>query len=160
MTIAEWCLFGAVMLYLLTIAPVKALGRREFDNSTPRDPAFYEDAVRKRALGAHLNGVETFPFFAAAVLLAEFQSAPQHLVDLLAAGFLLMRLAYVAAYIADRPTLRTVLWNVAFAFNVSLFFLAGFGLRGAVVAMIAGLASAAAIGAVLGEITRRNASRA
>jgi uncharacterized MAPEG superfamily protein len=157
MTIAEWCLFGAVMLYLLTVAPVKALGRREFDNSAPRDPAFYEDPVRKRALGAHLNGVETFPFFAAAVLLAEFRDAPQHLVDLLACGFLLMRLAYVAAYIANRPTLRTVLWNIAFAFNVSLLFLPGFGLRGAVVAMVAGLASAAAIGALLAMITRRNA---
>jgi hypothetical protein len=25
MTIAEWCVFGAVMLYLLTIAPFKAI---------------------------------------------------------------------------------------------------------------------------------------
>ncbi len=49
MTVAEWCLFGAVMLYLLTIAPAKALGHREFDNSAPRDPAFYEHPVRKRS---------------------------------------------------------------------------------------------------------------
>lgn len=157
MTIAEWCLFGAVMLYLLTVAPVKALGRREFNNAAPREPTFYEDPLRKRVLGAHLNGIETYPFFAVAVLLAEFRQAPQDLVDLLASGFLLMRLAYVGAYIADRPTLRTVLWNVAFAFNVSLFFLPGFGLRGAFVAMIAGLASAASIGALLIVITRQNA---
>jgi hypothetical protein len=39
MTVAEWCVFGAVMLYLLTIAPFKAIGFRHFDNSKPRDPA-------------------------------------------------------------------------------------------------------------------------
>ena len=76
MTIAEWCIFASVMLYLLTIAPIKWLGFRQFDNANPRDPAFYENPLRARALGAHLNGIETFPFFAAAVLLAEFREQP------------------------------------------------------------------------------------
>jgi uncharacterized MAPEG superfamily protein len=69
MTGAEWCLFGAVLLYLVTLAPTKGLAPREFDNANPRDPKFFEHPVRKRALGAHINGIETFPFFAAAVLL-------------------------------------------------------------------------------------------
>ena len=73
MTIAEWMLFAAVLLYLLTVAPVKAVGHKWFDNSNPRDPAFYTPGIAARALGAHLNGIETFPFFAAAVLLAEFR---------------------------------------------------------------------------------------
>jgi uncharacterized MAPEG superfamily protein len=60
MTIAEWCLFGAAILYLATVAPAKAIGHREFDNASPRDPSFYEHPVRKRALGAHINGIETF----------------------------------------------------------------------------------------------------
>jgi uncharacterized MAPEG superfamily protein len=41
MTAAEWCVFGTLMLYLLTIAPIKWIGFRRFDNSKPRDPAFY-----------------------------------------------------------------------------------------------------------------------
>jgi len=81
MTIAEWCLFGAVMLTYLTLAPVKPLAGREFDNADPRNPAFYEKAIRKRALGAHINGIETFPFFATAVLLSELRRAPQNCVD-------------------------------------------------------------------------------
>ncbi len=93
MTVAEWCVFGTVMLYLLTIAPFKAIGFRRFDNSKPRDPAFFEDPLRARALGAHLNGIETFPFFAAAVLLAEFRTGPQHLIDELAVLFLIVRIA-------------------------------------------------------------------
>ena len=149
MTIAEWCLFGAVMLYLLTIAPAKALGHREFDNNAPRDPAFYEHPVRKRALGAHVNGIETFPFFAVAVLLAEFRHAPQLWVDGLAVGFLVCRIAFVAAYVGNRAVLRTTMWNVAMAFNLAIFFLSGFGVGGAVMALAIGAGFALAVGLLL-----------
>ncbi len=123
MTIAEWCIFGTVILYLLTIAPVKAMGFRRFDNSKPRDPAFYDNPIAARALGAHLNGIETFPFFATAVLLAEFHAGPQRLIDELAVLFLIVRIAYVFTYLGDRPTLRTILWNIGFAINVAIFFM-------------------------------------
>src|SRR6266576_6101599 len=123
MTVAEWCVFASVLLYLLTIAPFKALGAGQFDNSKPRDPAFYQDPIRSRALGAHLNGIETFPFFAAAVLLAEFRAAPQNLINELAVLFLIVRSAYVFTYLGDRPTLRSILWGIGFAINVGIFFL-------------------------------------
>ena len=123
MTIAEWCVFGAVLLYLLTIAPVKWIRFRRFDNSKPRDPGFYEDPIAARALGAHLNGIETFPFFAVAVLLAEFRLSPQRLIDELAVLFLIVRIAYVFTYIGNRPTLRSILWNIGFAINVAIFFM-------------------------------------
>ena len=123
MTIAEWCVFGALMLYLLTIASVKWTGYRRFDNAKPRDPAFYEDPIRARALGAHQNGIEAFPFFAAAVLLAEFRLAPQHLIDELAVLFLIVRIAYVFTYLGNRPTLRSILWSIGFAINIAIFFL-------------------------------------
>jgi uncharacterized MAPEG superfamily protein len=121
MTIADWCLLGAVLLYLLTLAPVKAIGHRDFRNSTPRDPAFYSTPMRERALGAHLNGIETFPFFAAAVLLAEFRSARQPVVDGLALAFLVVRFLFVVAYLANRSTTRTLLWNLGFFVNVAIF---------------------------------------
>ena len=129
MTIAEWMIFGAVLLYLLTVAPVKVVGHPRFDNSNPRDAAFYTPGIRARALGAHINGIETFPFFAAAVLLAEFRSQPQHLIDLLALAFVAVRLAFVAAYLGNRPTLRTLLWNLGFAVNAAIFFLPWWGPR-------------------------------
>jgi uncharacterized MAPEG superfamily protein len=59
MTIAEWTVLAAVLLYLLTVAPVKPIGQPTFDNANPRDPTFYTPGVRARALGAHLNGIET-----------------------------------------------------------------------------------------------------
>ena len=127
MSIAEWMIFVSVLLYLLTVAPVKPLGQvlgeRRFDNSKPRDPLFYEAGIKSRALGAHLNGIETFPFFAAAILLAEFRHMPQLRIDLLAVAFVAVRLLYVSAYLGDWPTTRTLLWNAGFAINVAIFFM-------------------------------------
>jgi len=123
MTVAEWCVFATLMLYLLTIAAVKWIGFCRFDNSRPRNPAFYDDPIASRALGAHQNGIEAFPFFAVAVLLAEFRAAPQNLINELAVLFLIVRIAYVLTYLGDRPTLRSILWSVGFAINAAIFFL-------------------------------------
>jgi uncharacterized MAPEG superfamily protein len=123
MTVAEWCVFGTLMLYLLTIASVKWIGFRRFDNARPRDPDFYQDPIRARALGAHQNGIEAFPFFAVAVLLAEFRLGPQRLIDELAVLFLIVRIAYVFTYLGNRPALRSILWSIGFAINIAIFFL-------------------------------------
>ena len=123
MTVAEWCVFASLMLYLLSIASVKWLGFGRFDNSKPRDAAFYEDPISARALGAHQNGIEAFPFFAAAVLLAEFRACPQNLINELAVLFVIVRIAYVFTYIGNRPTLRSILWSIGFAINIAIFFL-------------------------------------
>ena len=118
MTLAEWCVFGAVALYLLTIVPIKWFSAQQYDNAKPRDPAFYQDAIRSRALGAHQNGIETFAFFAIAVLLAEFRVAPQSRIDELAVLFLIVRTAYVLTYVGNRPRLRSILWNLGFIINI------------------------------------------
>jgi uncharacterized MAPEG superfamily protein len=111
------------MLYLLTIVPIKWIGFRRFDNSKPRDPGFYAEPLAARALGAHQNGIEAFPFFAVAVLLAEFRAGPPHLIDELAVLFLIVRIAYVLTYLGDRPTLRSILWSLGFAINAAIFFM-------------------------------------
>jgi uncharacterized MAPEG superfamily protein len=123
MTIAEWCLFGSVLLNIGSLAPAKAAGFREYDNADPRNPRFYKHPLRKRAWGAHQNGLEAFPFFAAAVLLAELRQAPQGWIDGLALVFLALRTAYVLAYVGDRATLRSLIWTTAFLVNVGLFLL-------------------------------------
>jgi len=123
MTIAEWCIFASLMLYLLTIIGAKAAGGRAFDNANPRNPDFYADPIRARALAAHQNGIEAFPFFAAAVLLAEFRLGPQRLIDELAVLFVIVRIAYVFTYVGNRPTLRSILWALGFAINIAIFFM-------------------------------------
>ena len=122
MTIAELCLLGAVLLTILSIMPAKFDGRRAYDNAKPRDPAFYTPGLRARSQGAHLNGYEAFPFFAAAVILAEMRAVPQGTVNALAVAFLAARIAYVLFYLTDRPTLRSVVWAVGVGCNLAIFF--------------------------------------
>jgi uncharacterized MAPEG superfamily protein len=122
MTIAELCLLAAVLIYIGAIGLAKGSNIKAFDNGNPRDAAFYASGFRKRALGAHNNGIEAFPLFAAAVLLAEMRHASQGLIDALAVGFIVLRIAYVAAYVGDKPTLRSVIWCAAFAVNLAIFF--------------------------------------
>jgi uncharacterized MAPEG superfamily protein len=105
----------------------KAVGYKTFDNSSPRDPAFYKPGIAARALGAHVNGIETFPFFALSVLLAEFRLLPQNWIDELAIAFVVIRLLFVIAYLSNRPTARTLLWNLGFAVNTAIFFLPWWG---------------------------------
>ncbi len=121
MSLADWCVLGLVVLAIAAVGVAKQRGRGEYDNANPRDPNFYADPFRRRALGAHQNSLEALPLFAAAVLLAEFRHVPPDLVNGLALGFIAARLAYIAAYLADKATLRSLVWTVAFALNVALF---------------------------------------
>ena len=52
-----------------------------------------------------------------------FGPAPQNLINELAVLFLIVRVAYVFTYLGNRPTLRSILWNIGFAINVAIFFL-------------------------------------
>jgi uncharacterized MAPEG superfamily protein len=122
MTLADLCLPAAMVVAIAAIAIPKVIARRQFDNARPRDPAFYQDPFRARALGAHQNSLESFPLFAAAVILAEMRGASQPVIDGLAVVFVLARIAYVAAYYGDRPTLRSALFGLGFAVNLAIFF--------------------------------------
>ena len=121
MTIAELCLLGAVILTIVSIVPAKLNGAREYDNGNPRDPRFYTPGLRVRSQGAHLNGYEAFPFFAASVILAEMRLVPQSMVNALAAAFLVARILYVLLYLTDRPTARTAAWSVGLLCNLAIF---------------------------------------
>jgi len=120
LTIADLCILGAVAAYLLPITIVKYSSLKAFDNARPRDPAFFADPFRSRGLGAHLNGQEGFAFFAAAVILAQLRGAAQPRVDELAVAYVVLRLVFVAAYLADKPKLRSPAWALGFAVNVAL----------------------------------------
>ncbi len=122
MTIADLCLLAAVILTIASIAPAKLNGAREYNNAYPRDPGFYTAGLRARSQGAHLNGYEAFPFFAAAVILAEMRGVPQPAVNALAVAFIVARIGYVVLYLTDRPRLRSMVWSVGFACNLMIFF--------------------------------------
>jgi uncharacterized MAPEG superfamily protein len=119
MTLALWCVFLAAWLPVLT-AGIAKYGL-PFDNHNPREFMARSVGYRRRAYDAHLNGFEGFPFFAAAVIVAQMRNAPQSTVDVLAFVYVISRLGYTGAYIADQATLRSALWTVGFLAVSAIF---------------------------------------
>ncbi|PWG61548.1 MAPEG family protein [Spiribacter halobius] len=125
MTLALWTLLIAAIIPYIFAGLAKSRG--DFDNARPRTWLAQVEGWRQRAHWAQLNSYEAFPPFAAAVLTAELTDADQAWVNGLALLFVLLRLAYGAAYITDRPTLRSSLWTAAFACVAGLFVAAAVG---------------------------------
>jgi uncharacterized MAPEG superfamily protein len=120
MTIALWCILLAALMPLLTTGIAKKLGG-SYNNHDPRTRAQSYEGMARRAYSAHQNGFEAFPLFAAAVLVAEMKGGPRVTVDMLAMAYVGFRAAYTAAYIYDRPSLRSVLWVLALAAAIGIF---------------------------------------
>jgi uncharacterized MAPEG superfamily protein len=120
MTIAFWAVFAACLLPVFCAWLAKA-GGKGFDNARPRDWVEKQTGWRLRAEWAQRNHYEVFPAFAAAVLVAHLAGAPRHWADALAVGFVVLRLAYIAAYVLDRPSLRSALWTLGFLCVLGLF---------------------------------------
>ncbi len=120
MTIAFWCVLVAGFLPYFGTLTAKIGGER-FDNSNPRDWLDAQSGFRKRANAAQHNSFEAFPFFAAAVIVAHVAGAPQGRIDLFAVMFILARLFYIAFYVADMATLRSLAWFVGIGSVVALF---------------------------------------
>ena len=120
MTIAFWCVLVAGFLPYFGTLTAK-IGGDSFDNRNPRDWLDAQSGFRKRANAAQHNSFEAFPFFAAAVIIAHVAGAPQGRIDLFAVVFILARLFYIAFYLADKATLRSLAWFVGIGSVVALF---------------------------------------
>ena len=120
MSTALWCVLIAGLLPYAATLTAKIGGTR-FDNANPRDWLGNQSGFRRRANAAQLNSFEAFPLFAAAVIVAEMQGAPQARIDLLALVFVVARIAYLGLYLADLATLRSLAWFVGIASAVAIF---------------------------------------
>lgn len=121
MTIAYWCvLFMGLLPYVA--AGIAKKGLEGYDNGMPRQWLAKQTGFRARANAAQANLFESLPFFFAAVIIASIANAPQARVDLLAIGFVVVRIAYLVCYVANWPTTRSVLWLAGIACVVSIFF--------------------------------------
>ena len=128
MTIAKWCILAACLLPVLTVGMAKASllkPRREggFDNHHPREWEAKLTGWQARAKAAQDNGFEALPLFIAGVIFAQMANADQTRIDQLAMAFIVIRIAYVAAYLKDWARLRSVIWFAGFAVSVALLFM-------------------------------------
>jgi uncharacterized MAPEG superfamily protein len=119
-TLAHGCTLIAALLPIVCAGIAKA-GFKRFDNNNPRDWLAAQDGFRRRANAAQGNSWEAFSIFAAAVLTAIQTGAPQDRVDALAVVFILARVAFIACYVADRASVRTLTWTVGLVASLALF---------------------------------------
>ena len=119
MTVALWTIL--VACFVPVLCAWLARSGRGSDNAAPRAWLERQTGWRQRADWAQRNHYEVFPAFAAAVIVAHVAHAPQHWADALAVAFVLLRIAYTAAYVFDRPSLRSALWTLGFACILGLF---------------------------------------
>lgn len=129
MTIAFWCVLVGILLPYACFGIARNRGRapdgtRLRDNERPRDFPNRIQGVAKRAWDAHLNAFESFPGFAAAVLIAHFVHAHQSTVDALALAWALARIAHAAFYLLDKASLRTAAQLVSLSCVIGLFVVA------------------------------------
>ncbi len=119
MTVAHVCVLAAALLpYVFTGI---AKWSPDFDNRAPREYLSRLGGYRQRAHWVQLNAFETFPVFAAGVLIAHQTGAPQARVDALALAFVGARVLYGVCYLADLATLRSLVWIASMALAVALF---------------------------------------
>ena len=121
MTIAYYCVLVMGLLPIVA-AGIAKKGFDNYDNAQPREWLAKQTGFRARANAAQANLFESLPFFFAAVIIASISNAPQHRIDLLAAGFVLARIAYLICYVANWPTTRSIVWAIGIACIVALFF--------------------------------------
>jgi uncharacterized MAPEG superfamily protein len=128
MTIAQLCLLVACALPAICagLAKSKGAGKRRrdggFDNNSPREWLARLDGWPARANAAQANSWEALPIFIAGLFVAHQHQAAQATVDALALGFIAARLAYIGLYVADKATLRSLVWAVGVAACAALFF--------------------------------------
>ena len=128
MTLADTCILIACLLPIACAGLAKSKGfgkpRREggFDNHHPRQWLANLQGWQARANAAQHNSFEALPIFIAGVLIAERMQASQARIDMLALLFVVARLGYIGAYLADRDLLRSLLWAIGLGACIALFF--------------------------------------
>lgn len=124
MSLATICLAVACVLPILCAGLAKrgGIANRSFDNHAPRAWLAKQEGAAARANAAQQNSWEALAIFGPAVLSAQLGHAPPELVDGLAVAFVVLRLAYVGLYVADRASLRSIVWTAGLLVSLGLFF--------------------------------------
>ncbi len=96
----------------------------QYDNNNPRLWESRLTGWQQRANAAQMNGFEALPLFIAAVILAQQAHADQSMIDMLAASFIGIRVAYTAVYILNMGNLRSIIWFAGLIVCISLLTIA------------------------------------
>ena len=99
-------------------------GFKSEDNANPREFLGKQTGAAARANAAQQNSYETLPVFLAAVIVALLFFVPLSVVTQLAWLYVILRIIYGLAYIANWATFRSIIWSLSLACPMMLFYLA------------------------------------
>ena len=127
MTTPFWCiLITALLPYLWSTVSLRARVAQfgSFDNRLPRLEQAKLTGSGARALGASANAFETFPFFAASVIVAGIAGADPGWSSIWSVSYLAARILHGVFYYRDVDKLRSVAFGLGQVCCVALFVLA------------------------------------
>lgn len=97
------------------------------DNQHPRAFLSSTTGFAARANAVQQNSFESLPLFIASVLMAEYLVLPAEITLKLGITYLVLRVLYGMAYLANWATLRSILWTFSIVCPVLLLLLAARG---------------------------------
>ena len=98
---------GAILPILVVVI---AKADRKLDIARPRDVHEHQTGIRKRAYGAHLNGMEALPLFLTALFVATQRGVDLDLLNTTATAWIGVRVFYTIAYLANLWMIRPLIW--------------------------------------------------
>jgi uncharacterized MAPEG superfamily protein len=130
MTIPFWCVFAHFMLVWIGRLPVTIAMAKQptgLDNHYPRQQQSSLTGFGARAHAANLNLLESIAPFGIAVLIANVAHANPARSAQLAVAFIVLRVVYLALYLADQATARSVVWIASYLCILGQLVLAAMG---------------------------------
>ena len=123
MTIGYICLLICMLLPIFWAGVSKyGFNSINYNNESPRDHISLLSGKAKNAYNAAQTCDETFPAFAAAVIVAHQIGNDQSMIDLLCVVFLLSRISHGYFYITKRGSVRSIAFLIGLTANIWLFF--------------------------------------
>lgn len=116
MTFELWTLLAATLLGLAHLSAASFSFKAQVGNAYTvgaRDEGLQPRGVSARLYRANANFLETFPYFAACVLIVHLTQAQGTLSGWGCAIYLAGRIAFLPLYAAGIPWIRTLSWNAA-----------------------------------------------
>lgn len=118
MSVELWCLFAAMVLGLVHLTVASFTFKAQVGNRYsvgPRDENLQPTGVAGRLARAQRNFLETFPIFAAAVLMAHGLGREATWSTVGSLAYVAGRVMFLPLYALGTPWLRTFSWNLATA---------------------------------------------
>lgn len=120
-SVAIYCMIIASLLpFSFTLIAKVTAGFKPKDNQNPRQMLAQTEGLAARANAAQLNSFETLPMFLAAVLMAQYMIVPQAIINQLAMAYVVLRVMYGFAYLANLASFRSVIWLLGLACPILL----------------------------------------